>query len=87
MKYLKIKDNVNLEELEKFGFVKVKKGTTTFSPCVKYWYTLNPGDEYDCVTIFKDREIYFGPDCISETYCIIYDLIKNDLVECVEHEQ
>lgn len=86
MRVLKIKNNVDLKELERFGFVKVKENTTTFSPCVKYWYTLNPGDEYDCVTIFKDREIYFGPDCISETYCIIYDLIKADLVEIVENE-
>lgn len=83
MRYLKIKDNLDLKELEKFGFVKVKKGKTDFVNEVKYWYTLN-NSEYDCVTIFKNREIYFGPDCGRDTHCIIYDLIKADIVEVVE---
>lgn len=80
MKYLKIKDNIDLKELEKFGFKKIKKGMTKFISDVKYWYTLN-NSEYDCVTVFKNREIYFGPDCYRDTYCIIYDLIKADMVE------
>lgn len=79
---LKIKDNIDLKELEKFGFIKVKKGMTDFSPCVKYWFSLND-DEFDCVTIFKNRMIYFGPDCDGKTYDIIYDLIKADMVEKV----
>ena len=79
---LKIKDNVDLKELEKYGFIKVKKGMTNFVPEVKWWYTLN-NSEYDCVTIFKDRSIYFGLDCYNKTYDIIYDLIKADLVEKV----
>lgn len=80
MKYLKIKDNVDLKELEKFGFIEVKKDMTTFVPEVKYWYTLN-NSEYDCVTIHENREIYFGLDCNRDTYCIVYDLIKADMVE------
>lgn len=82
MKYLKIKDNVDLKELEKFGFIKVKEGETAFVPEVKYWYTLN-NSEYDCVTVFENREIYFGPDCYGDTCCIIYNLIKADMVEVV----
>jgi hypothetical protein len=80
---LKIKDNVDLKELEKYGFIKVRKGMTTFVPKVKYWYTLCDS-EYDCITIFKDRHIFFGLDCYGETYNVIYDLIKDDLVEKVK---
>ena len=80
---LKIKDNVDLKELEKYGFIKVRKGTTDFVSDVKYWYTLN-NSEYDCITVFKDREIYFGMDCYGETYDVIYDLIKDGLVEKVK---
>lgn len=77
---LKLKDEINLKELEKYGFKKVKKGMTDFVPEVKYWYTLNDS-EYDCITVFKDRHIFFGLDCYGETYDIIYDLIKDGLVE------
>lgn len=80
---LKIKDNVDLKILEKYGFVKVKKGMTEFVDNVKYWYTLNYS-EYDCITVFGNREIYFGPDCYGDTHDIIYDLIKADLVENVD---
>ena len=76
---LKIKDNIALKELEKFGFVKVKKGMTDFCSDVKYWYTLNES-EYDCICIMKDREIFFGIDCYGETHDIIYDLIKENMV-------
>lgn len=77
---LKIKDNVNLKELEKYGFIKVKKGMTKFVPEVKYWYTLN-NSEYDCITVFKDKHIFFGLDCYGDTYDVIYDLIKDGLIE------
>lgn len=74
---LKIKDNIALKELEKFGFVKKKM--TDFCSDVKYWYTLNES-EYDCICIMKDREIFFGIDCYGETHDIIYDLIKANMV-------
>lgn len=80
---LKIKDNVDLKELEKYGFIKVRKGMTEFVPKVKYWYTLN-NSEYDCITVFKDRYIFFGLDCYGKTYDVIYDLINDGLVEKVE---
>ena len=85
MKCLKIKDNVDLKELEKFGFIKVKKGMTTFAPIVDYWYT-ETDSEYDCMTIFKDRRLYLGSDIDGDSYVLvkIYDLIKANLVECVE---
>ena len=79
---LKIKDNVDLKKLEKYGFIKVRKGMTEFVPEVKYWYTLN-NSEYDCITVFKDRHIFFGVDCYGKTYDVIYDLINDGLVEKV----
>lgn len=83
---LKVKDNVDLKELEKFGFIKVKKRMTDFAPCVQYWFTLNYGDEYDCITVFKDRTLYVGLEAVgtSATLNTLYDLIKADLVEKVE---
>ena len=80
---LRIKDNIDLKELEKYGFIHLRKGMTDFVPEVKYWYTLN-NSEYDCITVFKDRHIYFGLDCYGRTYDVIYDLIKDGLVEKVE---
>lgn len=88
MKYLKIKDNVDLKELEKFGFVKVKKGKTGFTSIVKYWYT-ECDSEYDCLTVFKDRRLYLGSDISGDSYVLvkIYDLIKADMVEAVEGDE
>lgn len=80
---LKIRDDIDLKELEKYGFIKVRKGMTDFVPEVKYWYTLT-NSEYDCITVFKDRHIFFGLDCYGKTYDVIYDLIKDGLVEKVD---
>ena len=80
---LKIKEGIPLRILLSYGFIKVKKGMTDFVPEVNYWYTLN-NSEYDCITVFKDRTIYFRMDCYGETYDVIYDLINDGLVEKVE---
>lgn len=82
---LKIKDNVDPKKLEKYGFIKVKKGMTDFDDCVKWWYSENR-DEYDCLTVFKDRTLYVGFEAVgtSNTLNKLYDLIKADLVEKVE---
>ena len=82
---LKIKDNVDLKELKKFGFIKVKKETTGFTDIVDYWYSKD-NDEYECMTIFKDRTVYIGVDTTGDSYVYdkLYDLIKADLVEKVE---
>lgn len=76
---LKIREDVELNVLEKYGFIKVKKGMTKFVPEVKYWYTLN-NSEYDCITVLKDRHILFGLDCYGDTHDVMFDLIKADLV-------
>ena len=82
---LKIKDDVNLKELEKFGFIKYRN--------------IDDGEEYWCIAdlfIGKDRRILqddgINP-CKSIDYKlskreveIIYDLTKAGLVEKVEEE-
>lgn len=70
---------IDLKELEKYGFVKVKKGMTDFVSEVKYWYTLC-NSEYNCIAIFNNKNIIFGLDCYGETYDVIYDLIKDGYV-------
>lgn len=84
---LKIKNSIDLNELKKFGFVKVKKGMTDFAPCVKWWFSLDGYDEYECLTVFKDRTLYPGLEANGKSTVLdtLYDLIKADLVEKVEN--
>lgn len=81
---LKIKDNVGLKELEKYGFIKAKKGMTEFCSKVKWWYSKN-NDEYECLTVFEDRTLYLGSEAWGDSYILntLYDLIKDGLVEKV----
>lgn len=89
---LKIKDNVDLKELEKYGFVndeiygrkvKIKKMMTKEK--------LNSEIvEIDLITgqlqIFIDDE-YYESYTQSDTLDFIYDLIKADLIEKVESDE
>lgn len=81
---LKIKDNVNLKELEKFGFIYTIWGTYD-----KYIYEGRRGQNFKLV-IYDDRFIQGyseGADGSGEENYIddtLYDLIKADLVEKVE---
>ena len=77
---LKIKDNVDLKELEKYGFDK----WTRENCCNKYAYT------YDCkgkstikLVVHLDKTIRIV-NFNSEVVNLIYDLIKDALVEKVE---
>lgn len=83
---LKVKDNVDLKELEKYGFVddkiygrkvKVKKMMTK-----EKWNAEIV--EIDLITgqlqIFVDDE-YYENYTNSDTLDFIYDLIKSDLIE------
>lgn len=92
---LKIKDNLDLKELEKFGFKNTKNDT---------WYKSEPNDDYERfetnivvnpVGTFEKNEIIFevvdldNSDEISNIDIgarldTLYDLIKADLVEKVE---
>lgn len=88
---LKIKDNVDLKELEKYGFVdgeiyrrKVKIKTMMTK---EKWNSEIVG--IDLITkqlqLFIDDE-YYENYTQSDTLDFIYDLIKADLVEKVESE-
>lgn len=83
---LKIKDNINLKELEKYGFIQ--------APCGDY--ILKFQDTYTgaiSIRVFTDRMIYPKSDLDIynngnknelKMYDVLYDLIKADLVVKVE---
>lgn len=75
---LKIKDSVDLKELEKFGFENSNKA-----------YLLIRGGEILCVDK-QDRSIFIQCENMwniaEDSFGLIYDLIKADLVEKVENE-
>jgi len=82
---LKIKDNVDLKKIEKFGFIDVNNIETDFCEDVKYFCPAYDYDEYDCLTIFDDKSISVGLDTQNgKVLDTLYDLIKADLVEKVE---
>ena len=75
---LKIKDNVNLKELEKFGFK---------NKCGKIWKPKK--GEWSVMEVQVDPEtriidISGLPDSFHTKEDTLYDLIKADLVEKVE---
>lgn len=78
---LKIKDNIDLKELEKFGFTK---GTYYYSKKIEYEY-------YQVIIqiILDTKHIYIKNDYFDGDYACfvpndIYDLIQAGLVEKVE---
>ena len=74
---LKIKDNVDLKELEKYGFVK---GNTMGE--IFYEKSYFKGFYKEKIIIWqKDRELQVQAIKLLNT---LYDLIKADLVEKVE---
>lgn len=84
---LKIKDNIDLKELEKFGF---KRKISTINengmcPTIYEEFNIPRGTiiyEYNEIIIYK--RILYDCDQICTYSSIIYDLIKADLVEKVE---
>lgn len=77
---LKIKDSVDLKELEKFGFEQYSIGHK-----IKYEYKKEIGNhEIYNIKIDENKIIYFNQLSVNnELPSIIYDLIKADLVEKV----
>ena len=74
---LKIKDGIDLKELEKFDFEKIDEN----------WYQIGSGWEAH-ITVRTDRKINFGGEWWDEDFDLmdlIYDLIKADMVEKVEN--
>ena len=78
---LKIKDNVDLKELEKYGFKK---------DGYNYYYDFIPYTENEGQFIVFDVKVrklyldYIDLDYFDEATDILYDLIKADLVEKVD---
>ena len=72
---LKIKDNVDLKELEKYGFVKQQVGMD-----LAYARYLLKGYYKESIIIWLDRKIQVEAIDILD---LLYDLIKEDLVEKV----
>ena len=72
---LKVKDNVDLKELEKYGLKYQQVG-------MDYAYAkyMLKGQYKECVIVWLDREIQVDAIEILDT---LYDLIKADLVEKV----
>lgn len=78
---LKIKDDVNLKELEKFGFEQ-----HSIAGKIKYAFKKEIGNhEIYNIKIDNKRIIRFNQFSVNnELPSILYDLIKADLVEKVE---
>lgn len=75
---LKIKDNVDLKKLEKYGLKYQQVG-------MDYAYAkyMLKGQHKECVIVWLDREIQVDAIEILDT---LYDLIKDGLVEKVSDE-
>ena len=69
---LKIRDNVDLKELEKYGFKKKKYYNAI---CI-----IREDREHDIFFDLKTRKLLF----VNYGYDVLYDLIKADLVEKVD---
>lgn len=83
---LKIKDNINLKELEKFGFTTSKKVKDKYNFDTKLVKAVfKSEDDFNAMTISNKRSIdltdYFENINWLDT---LYDLIKANLVEKVE---
>ena len=76
---LKIKDNVDLKELEKYGFIKTQPYAYT-----NYWQYHFRVDSVSEITIDNSREIRIEIDeSTSLNSDILYDLIQAGMVEKV----
>lgn len=76
MRYLKIKDNIDLKELEKFGF-HIKLSDTFMSVNFKNKIWVN------VLTLKIITDNFVDDEVITK----LYDLIKADMVEVVEEKE
>lgn len=78
---LKIKDNVDLKELEKYGFKK----NSNFPDGWAMVKTYKKGIYYqEDIYVYDDRQIQVNAIKLNDT---LYDLIKANLVEKVESDE
>ena len=75
---LKIKDNIDLKELEKYGFAKWKRANVP-----NYIYVFdNMGKSTNKIVVHKDRTLRIV-NINKIVINLLYDLIKVDLIEKV----
>lgn len=75
---LKIRDSVDLKELEKFGFKPIYYGINNI---IKYEYRHNAYDRSFWIDV-DTRRVYLD-ECYSGDLIVLYDLIQAGLVEKV----
>ena len=80
---LKIKDNVDLKELEKYGF-KLKYNENNGKPFIYEKVFLGWNRKSDITIYVEDKKINCYIEEEKEIIETLYDLIKADLVEKVE---
>lgn len=76
---LKIKDDVDLKELEKFGFKYVKNSNYPMLSSQKYYY-----DYARTMAVYENTKVIILKHTGDETTDTLYDLIQAGLVEKVE---
>lgn len=76
---LKIKDNVDLKELEKFGFEYIKNSNYPMLSNQEYYY-----DYIGTIAIYENTKAIIVRYTGNETIDTLYDLIQAGLVEKVE---
>lgn len=85
---LKIKDNINLKELERFGFNFVENFWLGQVPDNYYHYDsdriikINIEENSRCINIIGNGGYNCDPDCVD----VLFDLIQAGLVEKVRSE-
>jgi len=84
--YLKIRDDVDLKELEKFGFRYNKKDECYERICGRYEDEILEVDKGRNIYIYIDTE-YWHNYTETETLIIIFDLISAGLVEKVVEDE
>lgn len=79
---LKIKDNINLKELEKFGFreVKIKQRASNIFQTKGYVYP-NEQEQNDFIYITMQKMLLVVLNNDTNAINILYDLIQAGLVE------
>lgn len=75
---LKIKDNIDLKELEKFGYVYKEQ----FESGARKRYELQ--NDPDVYVYIDNRILHFNRFNCNHQTDTLYDLIKADLVEVIE---
>lgn len=81
---LKIKDNVDLEELEKFGFKYNEELNHWYKHCIGTFNKFIVLTEND-IDSFRGQIVFYNDSAFNTTLYLdtLYDLIKADLVEKV----